>query len=328
MVGTTRRRRRAALAFVLVQCVAAALLSGPGVALAGASVNLDQWASLDHAWQNGNLNGNNSRYPEGGAVPFRLAIEGLSTGPHEVTIDYDFTAGGHKAYDFLATWNYTNAGGAICSPSGGAISSMCPSLGAPSTATFPSDSFVTDGLSVLSAQIYSGAPRKLTLWGGSITSISAPVHSGSASGNSSVEIRVRFTTTGSAVLLAWGGHLAQSSFWNVQAGGQRDGASLVSGAPWHVRTLGLDGSGAKNQDRSIQPSAIVGELPPGGPGVPTFPPVIPPLPAGPHLTPPTTATDPSIDQSSAPMPWSQALVLIAFGVLAVLLLTMPSRNRR
>ena len=28
------------------------------------------------AWQNGNLNGNNTRYPEGGIVPFRLAIEG------------------------------------------------------------------------------------------------------------------------------------------------------------------------------------------------------------------------------------------------------------
>jgi hypothetical protein len=328
VVGTTRRRRRVALAFALAQIVAAALLSGPGVALAGASVNLDQWASLDHAWQNGNLNGNNSRYPEGGVVPFRLAIEGLSTGPHEVTIDYDFTAGGHKAYDFLATWNYTNAGGAICSPSGGAISSMCPSMGAPSTSTFPSDSFVTDGLSVLSAQIYSGAPRKLTLWGGSITSISTPLHSGSASGNSSVSIRVRFTTTGSAVLLAWGGHLAQSSFWNVQAGGQRDGASLVSGAPWHVRTLGLDGSGAKNQDRSIQPSAIVGELPPGGPGVPTFPPVIPPLPAGPKLTPPTTTTALGADRPAGPAPIGQVLVFLAFGLSAALVLTSPSRRRR
>ena len=93
---------------------------------AAVGVNLDQWASSDRAWQNGNLNGNNSRYPEGGIVPFRLAVEGLKAGAHSIHINYDFTAGGHKAYDFLATWNVTNAAGKICAASGGAISSMCP----------------------------------------------------------------------------------------------------------------------------------------------------------------------------------------------------------
>ena len=80
---------------------------GPGVTdvRAAGEVNLDQWASRDRAWQNGNLNGNNSRYPEGGIVPFRLAVEGLKAGDTSIHINYDFTAGGHKAYDFLATWN-------------------------------------------------------------------------------------------------------------------------------------------------------------------------------------------------------------------------------
>jgi hypothetical protein len=73
---------------------------------------------------------------------------------------------------------------------------------------------------------------------------------------------VNFKATRAAVLLAWGGHLAQSAYWDTSNGGPRDGASMVSGAPWHMRTLQLDGSGNKNQDRSIQPSAIVGELPP------------------------------------------------------------------
>jgi hypothetical protein len=102
----------------------------------------------------------------------------------------------------------------------------------------------------------------LTIWGGTITSISRPVHAGNVNGNSTADILVRFRSTGSAVLLAWGGHLAQSRYWDTAAGGVRDGASLVSGAPWHMRTLQLDGTGNKNQDRSIQPSAIVGELPP------------------------------------------------------------------
>ena len=326
--------RRAALV-VVVPLLALGALAGPAVVVAGASVNLDQWASADFAWQNGNLNGNNSRYPEGGIVPFRLAIEGLTAGAHEIVIEYDFTAGGHKAYDFLATWNVTNAAGAICTPSGGAISSMCPSLPTASTFPFPSDLYVTDGLSVLGAQVYAGISRRLTLWGGTIKSISTPDHAGSPSGNSSVEIRVSFTSTGGAVLLAWGGHLAQSSYWDSKAGGARDGASLVSGAPWHVRTRGLDGSGSRNQDRSIQPSAIVGELPPGGPSAPTpppggpsvpsFPAVLPPLP---NATPPNTMTAPMVERPAAPAPWSQILTLVVFGASAALVLGAPSRRRR
>ena len=84
-------------------------------------------------------------------------------------------------------------------------------------------------------------------------------------GNSTADFLVRFTSTGDAVLLAWGGHLAQSAYWDKAGGGPPDGAAQVSGAPWHMRTLKLDGAGNKNQDRSIQPSAIVGELPPHGP---------------------------------------------------------------
>ena len=316
-----------ALGFAVAQLALSASFGVTGLRAAATTVNLDQWASLDHAWQNGNLNGNNSRYPEGGVVPFRLAIEGLSPGSHTIRLDYDFTAGGHKAYDFLASWNYTNAGGAICSPSGGAISSMCPGLLAPSTYAFPTDSFAIDGLSVYSAQLYAGVTRRLSIWGGSITSISAPEHSGSASGNSSVEIRVTFKAAGSAVLLAWGGHLAQSSFWNSQAGGERDGASMVSGAPWHVRTLGLDGSGAKNQDRSIQPSAIVGELPPGGPGVPTFPPVVPPLPAGPVPTPPNTSMAPALTASGATAPVVFSVAILGACVSLVWGFRRPTRRR-
>src|SRR4029079_1575257 len=237
-------------------------LTAPTLVRAAATVDLDQWASTDRAWQNGNLNGNNSRYPEGGMVPSRLAMEGLKAGNHAIHINYDFTAGGHKAYDFLATWNVTNAAGKACTPSGGAISSMWPSLPASSSAAIPSDPFKANVLSFSGAERYSGSPRRLTIWGGTITSISRPAHAGNVNGNSTADILVRFRSTGSAVLLAWGGHLAQSRYWDTAGGGARDGASLVSGAPWHMRTLQLDGAGNKNQDRSIQPSAIVGELPP------------------------------------------------------------------
>jgi hypothetical protein len=289
--GTGSVRRYPFIAAIAMLAIATVLVTSVvPVRAAGVGVNLDQWASSDKAWQNGNLNGNNSRYPEGGIVPFRVAFEGLKKGNHSIHINYDFTAGGHKAYDFLATWNVTNAAGKICAGSGGAISSMCPSMPAATSFAFPSDGFKANGLSVSGAQAYSAAPRRLTIWGGTITSIKGPTHAGSVNGNSTADFLVNFTSTGSAVLLAWGGHLAQSAYWDKAGGGGPDGAAMVSGAPWHMRTLKLDGSGNKNQDRSIQPSAIVGELPPLALAPPTPRPTPAPTPAAPRATPRPTAT--------------------------------------
>ena len=294
----TVRRSPVILAIALV-ATATAFVTSAGPTRAAVGVNLDQWASSDNAWQNGNLNGNNSRYPEGGIVPFRVAFEGLKPGSHSIHINYDFTAGGHKAYDFLATWNVTNAAGKVCAGSGGAVSSMCPSMEGSSSHAFPSDGFSTNGLTVRGAEQYSGSPRRLTIWGGTISEIEGPTHAGSTSGNSTADFVVRFTSTGSAVLLAWGGHLAQSAYWDTAGGGARDGAAMVSGAPWHMRTLKLDGAGNKNQDRSIQPSAIVGELAPQALAPTTPRPTAAPTPAAPRTTPrPTAAPTPAAPRAT------------------------------
>jgi hypothetical protein len=282
-------RRSPFVVAIAAIAVAAAFATSAAPVRGAVGINLDQWASSDKAWQNGNLNGNNSRYPEGGVVPFRLAVEGLKAGNHSIHINYDFTAGGHKAYDFLATWNVTNAAGKICAGAGGGISSMCPSMPTPSSRAFPSDPFKANGLPVSGAEAYSAAPRRLTIYGGTITAIEGPRHSGSVNGNSTADFLVRFKSTGSAVLLAWGGHLAQSAYWDKASGGARDGAAMVSGAPWHMRTLQIDGAGNKNQDRSIQPSAIVGELPPLALAPATPRPTARPTPAAPAATPRPTA---------------------------------------
>jgi len=137
-----------------------------------------------------------------------------------------------------------------------------------------------------------------------------------------------------AVLLAWGGHLGQSAYWNRLNGGPSDGAAMVSGSPWHMRTLQLDGSGNKNQDRSISPSAIVGELPPfalaptprptSPPGAPGRTPGTgggaPGIPGGdPQITIPPTSTDP-LSTAAQPADGGLAAILAttALGLLAVL----------
>src|SRR5262245_47981503 len=225
------------------------------------NVNLDQWANLPgQGWQNGDLNKNNSAYHESDVVPFRLAIEGLSAGQHTIHLNYDFTAGGHLAYDFLATWNDTESPN-LCGSGGGAVSSLCPSLPSANTAGFKSDPFAPGsptkpGKTVAGAESFAGVGRALTMYGGTIDSLTVPSHSGPTSNNSSADIVVTFTTTGSAALFAWGAHIAQSDYW-VTGANAPNGAAAVSGAPWHMRTQDLDDSGNKNQDRSIQPSAIV-----------------------------------------------------------------------
>src|SRR5512138_3448928 len=130
------------------------------------SVNLDQCANdtTPCSWQNGDLNGNNSAYAEGDVVPFRLAIEGLAAGSHTIHINYDFTAGGHEAYDFLATYDATETVD-LCAPGGGAVSSLCPALPSADAKPFPSDPFTVGGLlSVAGAEAASGMPRDLTLF--------------------------------------------------------------------------------------------------------------------------------------------------------------------
>ena len=310
---SVRPHRRFVLAIAGGSIVAFAALapSNPTMreARAAAGVNLDQWATLDHAWQNGNLNGNNTRYPEGGIVPFRLAVEGLTAGAHTIRVQYDFTAGGHKAYDFLARYNGW-VSPPICSAGGGGVSSMCPSLPGSSSAAFPSDPFKVDGLTVAGAEWYSGVERRLTIWGGTISSISGPSHTGPTGGNSSAEFVVHFSSKGSAVLLAWGGHLAQSRYWNLSAGGVRDGAGEVSGSPWHMRTLQLDGSGNRNQDRSIQPSAIVGELPPRALAAPTPTPRPTPVPPGAVPPPPPGRGGPPDAEPNGPLPTAPATSIV------------------
>ncbi len=227
-------------------------------------VNLDQFANGGNtqsaSWVNGDLNQHNAKYSEGDVVPFRLAIEGLTAGSHTIHINYDFTASGHEAYDFLATWDDTETP-SLCDSGGGGVSSMCPSLGSADTKTFPSDSFAPgspthSGLTVAGAEAFSGVSRDLTMYGGTITTISGPAHDGPVSGNSSGDFTVTFNSAGSGVLFAWGGHLAESAYW-VTTTDHPNGAATISGAPWHMRTQQLDESGNKNQDRSIQPSAIV-----------------------------------------------------------------------
>jgi len=268
-----------ALALVIAGAAIADSARGdaPRIEAAGSlNVNLDQcangappFADRHCDWQNGNLNGGNSRYQEADVVPFRYEISALpaTPGQHTFHLQYDFSKGGIKAYDFLARYNATQTGADVCSGSATAPSS-CPFAGTPPAQPsqcypFPSDGFAAPTLTVSGAEAASAVSRCLGIYGGSITSIGAAAHSPTtfSSTDSSVDLLVTFQNSGTAVVFVWGGHLADSRYWGI---GQ--GASSISGSSFHMRANAPDNMGGKNQDRSLQLSAIATPTPtPTGP---------------------------------------------------------------
>src|SRR5215471_2836824 len=58
------------------------------------------------AWQNGNINENNSHYAEGDSVPFQMDLTGLTGSTHTLIIQFDYTVtAGNHAYDYLTSFD-------------------------------------------------------------------------------------------------------------------------------------------------------------------------------------------------------------------------------
>src|SRR5206468_962184 len=118
----------------------------------------------------------------------------------------------------------------------------CPTCAAPTT-TFP----IPHDPNVPAAQI----PGVFTLYGGTITGVSAYTLTGSYAADSSTSISVTFTTTNATTVPAWGGHIATRLDWGVT-----NSAVAITGSPYHTRLIGFDGAGG-NQDRALSADAVV-----------------------------------------------------------------------
>lgn len=215
------------------------------------AANLDQCANgpfnaptscTGSNWQNGNVSQSQGHYYEGESIPYRLKFDSLSTGagnPHTVTIEWDTTQGGKHAIDYITSYNRTEVIG------NNPCSGVVPACGVATTFPIPIDPNVTNaGVTQLGGQVF-------TMWGGTITGVSAYTLSGSYLGNSSTRITLTFIANQSNPVLAWGGHIADKHDW-ANFGGS---ASDISGSPYHTRLIEIDGSGG-NQDRGLSNSAI------------------------------------------------------------------------
>jgi uncharacterized repeat protein (TIGR01451 family) len=234
---------------VLLALALTALFALPGLAqAANPSADLDQCANGSLAapnvpacapdeWVNGNLGSSKAHYFEGDSVAYRMKFDSLSLSSHTVTIQWDTTKSDKHALDYLTSFNRTVT---TANPCAGILS-----CGSPSTFAIPADTQVTGALVSQIAGVF-------TLYGGTITGVSPYVYSPAGFfGDTSASITITFTASVANPVLAWGGHIATRADW-----GATNAATAISGSPYHMRLLDLDGSGG-NQDRSLSADAVV-----------------------------------------------------------------------
>ena len=204
----------------------------------------------DSGWVNGNAGENNAHWAENQFLAYRMKFGGLSNAAgnsHTVIIGYDVLKGSTHALDYLGTFNTTAADADPCSGisfSAGTCSTASP------TSTFP---IPADGVTVtnqnnpnLPGQKVQQIPGEFTMWGGTITAVSYITYAG----GEERQIAVTFSANVNNPVLAWGGHIAWIGQW-----GPGNSASAISGSPYHMRLIELDGKGG-NQDRSLKNTAV------------------------------------------------------------------------
>jgi len=224
-------------------------------------------------WTSGGINSNNGFYAEGESVPQRLFITiDTAAGAHTIRFQYDFSRASIHAYDFLASADSGPQTGALLSPCterpGFVTSGTCSTMFTGKTdVLIPSDPF--DNVSTFETAVrnfYVGCSPSCSglglsfpnLDGGDVDDNTFPeAHDPDSDpdcvltcGTSTVTIDLALTTSSSPTLVAiwFGGHLALGTGgW-----GAGQGASSVSGSPFHIRTLTLDGASLGNRDNQLQ----------------------------------------------------------------------------
>ncbi|HEX7166661.1 MAG TPA: hypothetical protein VF230_06750, partial [Acidimicrobiales bacterium] len=214
------------------------------------AANLDQCANgkpaapvpcTGAAWQNGNLNSNNSHYAEGESVPFRLLVTGVTPGVQtSVVIEYDNTDSHKHAYDYLTSFDFTESDANPCT-------GVTPCVGPTTTAIDTDTTLAAASPPVTQAAgsiaVYNGVANDFAY-------VSQPA--GPEGQHNQTQAEITFTPTNSTVLLAWGGHISSPEDW-----GAGDAASTLEGSPFHMRLIELDGDTVGNQDRSLKASAVL-----------------------------------------------------------------------
>ena len=233
-------------------------------------------------WGTGGINQINSKYTEGDAVPQRLFHRIGTAGRHVMRFEYEFSKADKYAYDFLTNVDGTQSGALLnaCGQLQGWVSlSTCTALFSGAfDAAIPPDTF--DAVASRENPPGLGA-RNILVGGVTSASVTFPPLNGlddpgeahdpdtdpdcfQNCGDSKVLIDVTFTTgaDNQIVGLWFAGHLAEAADPPGPAigWGPGFGASSISGSPFHVSYLTLDGGSVGKRDNQLQSGAVI---PPG-----------------------------------------------------------------
>ncbi len=233
-------------------------------------------------WIGSILQSSNSIFSEGMSVPQRILYRNVSSGEHTISFKYSYTKGGIHAYDFITTIGQDNdlfTPGTFplnpCQGLSGQDLTACNSLAPDSTisnadavAQIPLDPFdsATSGSSQSDKETAYG-DRELRIYSdGTVTptgiNIEHDVANNGDTGDSDAQLNFSFNVSGCSgdceILLYFGGHLAVGGTDNTTGvnWGPSLGSSSISGGPYHIKDLSLDGSGG-SLDNQIQGADII-----------------------------------------------------------------------
>lgn len=239
-------------------------------------------------WVGGILNPGANTYFEGMATPQRMLFTGLSTSAvtHTITFDMQWTKAGLHAYDWPVSWAQAETlaqsigkyslsiDPTRCDDLNPSDTTACNTTTFTATANVPVDPYVsgqyglpaTDGSTAnkLAAfiPVYGTPQIEIAANQGITFSVRTPVHdvaNGADTGDSKVTYTLDITRTGatgpSNMLLMFAAHIAVSDAPGDPAApevtwGQGYGAKNISGAPYHVQSVCIDG-GCSSQDNQL-----------------------------------------------------------------------------
>ena len=239
-------------------------------------------------WINGILNANNSHYQEDDSVPQHLVVE-FRGGPQfnrTIEIEFQTLKGGIHAYDSLASWDYTQTD---------LTAIPCDEVDqAPTICGGAFDEALIPVGNATAAHALPDADRQMRVYNATFDSITFGGEPLPVSGDANATMVIQFDLPSIPtrrsrveVLFLWGGHTAASE--GPRGWGVGLGSSAVSGGPYHMKVIAVDGLSSGNRDNQIQGAAIV-EPPTDTPtNTPTATPTNTPT-ATPTITPTITAT--------------------------------------
>jgi hypothetical protein len=276
------RARQRWLGLLGIIGVAMVLVAGTAIAASGTDASVADYSQCANGkpgtsvpttdcdgWIFGILNPNNSQYAEDQVTAQRLILDlprnGATTG-RTIQLKWLVRKGVHHAYDSLATWNKTQTTADPCQSLNTPSTTACTaSLADKSVLPIPADSSIVtpnSGVGTAATSDHQLAGQQLEMYGlGTSTGIDSMVYgnlvdeSGDLYQSATITYHVANLTSARKVMLLFGGHLAAGG--GPRSWGAGNGASDISGGPYHIKLIKVDGSSIGNRDNQIMSSAIL-----------------------------------------------------------------------